>query len=118
MKALVPQIAATQDFIGQTSAISTTTIFTPSSDGTFEVVALCYNNTTDAASGNNGQLFVSWTNEQGTNLSKQAIEDLNYEMIFSRFIRLKASQPLQIYTTLAGSGPWSYDVFVVVIRLE
>lgn len=118
MKAIEPIIVATQDFIGQMSSIGTTTIFTPSVDGTFRVDAICDNNPSNASSGNLGQLFVIWTDEFGVTSTIQASDEIGFDLIVSRILRLKAGQPLQVNTTLAGSGPWLYDVFVVVTQYE
>jgi hypothetical protein len=112
-----PQIVASQDFTGQTGALAATTIYTPTSDGTFLI--LVANSTQANGPATLGIATLTTTDEYGNAISKSATAAGNsFTLQIQEVLRVGSGQPIQISAALGGSPPVLYDVFVVILQLE
>jgi hypothetical protein len=109
----IPNEVASTSFLNQTTALSSTTLFTPSAAGNFRVSIY-----TSAASNPNVTVTVSWTDAangansvQFTQISTITSSKNNYGIAF---LRSAASSAIQISATLPTV---SYDLFSVVEQL-
>lgn len=110
-----PVVVAKQAFLGETSGISTTTIYTPSADGDFLVSV-----SGEASSTGAGVIDqVAWTGNRGSYTWQTYINSTNNccGTFYSQAIHVVAGQAIT-FTTLEASSmyPSDYDVTVIVIQ--
>jgi hypothetical protein len=101
MSARVPAISAAVKYLGQTTAISSTTIFTPLRDVFFRVTIFIHFESGSASP------VVSFTDDHGN--AKAVGVGINT-------IRAKASEPIQLAVTVDASS--NVDVFVLLESLD
>lgn len=124
-----PEIVASVELTGQTTAIPSTTLFTPKTDGLYRISA--YMTLTAVGTGNPWNLVLTWTDDAGveTNLSVislfsdsvpphawggvPAVPPTNPPFI----VRANAGQPVSFSTTNINATNGTYELFLTVERL-
>jgi hypothetical protein len=112
----LPQIVAKQSYLAQSTALGSTTIYTPAAAGLFRISGYF-----ESTGSNGGQLNVFWTDDHRAQAGGAVINTLasggwgsngSFQAIT---IRSAASNPITITTSFSGTG--TYDVYVVVEQL-
>lgn len=95
MSASVPNIVATVNFLSQTTALATATLYTPAADGWYRVNAYYL---VTAGSGSVTPTF-NWNDEGGTNRQSQVDQ--------ARPIYVQGGQPITAAATITGSPTYN-----------
>jgi hypothetical protein len=115
----LPSVVAQRSFIGQTTAIPPTTLFTPCSKGIYRVtVSIEQSNT---AGGYGPEAFLSWTGDfasyqeqvNGGNVYSGKAAANSFELT----IHSAAGQPIQLNTVVNANEQGTYNLYVVVEKL-
>lgn len=110
----VPMVVAKESFIGLTADLATTTIFTPSEDGDYEIAIYGVVNPLASA---NMDPAATWTDEYGTYTRGFAGATTGTAGYSQGTVHAISGNPIQVSTTYGGSGNlYSYDLYVTVMK--
>ena len=117
----LPVVVAQRSFIGETTNIPPTTIFTPTSKGLFRVTVDLEQSNTDAGT-YAPAVFLSWTGDFASYQTQMVIGP-NYQSGSAAAgsdaitVRDAANAPVQISTTLNPNEEGTYNLYVVIEKL-
>lgn len=112
MSAKVARVVATASFTNQSSALGTTTLFTPTADGQYRVNIYI--------SKRSGAGFIigtlGWTDDAGAQTNADQIQAPG-PGCYTRYLKAKANDAITIATSYSGGTP-TYDLYTCVEELE
>lgn len=120
-----PTIVADTSFLSQTASIGTTTLFTPSADGNYEVLVYIRSHATIPTMVSTMDATLSWTDEVGALSASMVGAGANDGRLSNAggnpnqtvFIRATSGNPIQFSSTYtSGAGSDAFDVYVVVVK--
>lgn len=115
-----PSVVASVSYINQASSISTTTLYTPSSDGDFLVMIYGNAQTSSNLSNSSIDFHLLWTDDQRTEDVRTAIGPGGTGTLYSNpsiVVHATSGNPIQISGIYSpGTSNLSYNIFVTVIK--
>lgn len=113
----VSMVVAKQSFIGRTSALTATTLYTPASDGDYRVTAyLAFDNDMVISCGSTASVI--WTDDFRANDVGVASASSNGHAADQLVLHVTAGNPIQVHATYGCNGGTitPYNLYVTVVR--
>ena len=120
--AAFPCVVASTSLPDQTQALTPTTLFTPTAEGTFRVTAYLSTGA-GTSSGNNWAVFLRWIDGQRARSQYVAVPAHGQNSPYATLVvHDLAGQPLEFRTAILGGRnpgtPRTYDLYLVVEQLQ
>jgi len=120
--AAFPCVVASTSLPNQTTAITPTTLFTPTADGTFRVTAYLSTGA-GTSTGNNWAVYLHWVDGQLARSQYVAVPAHSQNSPYATLVvHDLAGQPLEFRTAIFGGRnagtPKTYELYLVVEQLQ
>ena len=113
----VPILVAQQSFTGQTAAISTITLFSPSATDSKEYRVSAYMNAASGATGN-AKLNITYTDDYALQIQSVVVGSIGGAMNQQTFVlHVAPSTSITMDVSIPGGGSVTYDVHVSLEEL-